>query len=88
MMRKQRGTLYCIVVRGELGNRYAADFEGMQMQTKDADTILTGEIIDQPHLFGILNRLKVLGLEILSVQALSEDAHPSTERDRDPSHEP
>jgi len=79
MMRKGTRTLYRIVVRGELSDRYAADFEGMQMQPKDGDTILTGEVKDQPHLFGILNRLKGLGLELLSVQALSEDARPSVE---------
>jgi len=79
MKRKGTRTLYRIVVRGELSDRYAADFEGMQMQPKDGDTILTGEVKDQPHLFGILNRLKGLGLELLSVQALSEDARPSVE---------
>jgi hypothetical protein len=79
MMRKGTRTLYRIVVRGEVSDRYAADFEGMQMQTKDGDTILTGEVKDQPHLFGILNRLKGLGVELLSVQALSEDARPSVE---------
>jgi hypothetical protein len=83
MTRKRTGTLYRIVVRGELGNRYAADFEGMQIQIKDKDTILTGEVKDQPHLFGILNRLYGLGLELLSVQALSGGgAHASTERDQ------
>jgi hypothetical protein len=79
MMRKGTRTLYRIVVRGELSDRYAADFEGMQMQTKDGDTILTGEVKDHPHLFGILERLNGLGLELLSVQALSEDARPSVE---------
>jgi hypothetical protein len=82
MTRRRTGTLYRIVVRGALSDRYAADFEGMQIQSKDADTILTGEVKDQPHLFGILERLKGLGLELLSVQALLEGAHPSTERDR------
>jgi hypothetical protein len=47
-------TLYRIVVRSELGERYAAAFDGMQMETEDGETILTGEIIDQPHLFGML----------------------------------
>jgi hypothetical protein len=37
------------------------------------------EVKDQPHLFGILARLNALGLVLLSVQALSEDAHPSAE---------
>ena len=36
------GTLYRIVVRRELSDRYAVAFEGMKMETKDGDTILTG----------------------------------------------
>ena len=85
MMRKKgKGTLYRIVVRSELSDRYAVAFEGMKMETKDGETILTGEIIDQPHLFGILDRINGLGLELLSVQALPEDAHPSAERNREP----
>jgi hypothetical protein len=80
MMRiKGKGTVYRIVVRSELSDRYALAFEGIKMQTKDGDTILTGEVKDQPHLFGILDRINGLGLELLSVQAFSEDAHPSAE---------
>ena len=84
MMRKGSGTVYRIVARSELGDRYAVAFEGMEMETKDGDTVLTGKIIDQPHLFGILDRINGLGLELLSVQALPEDAHPSAEGNRDP----
>jgi hypothetical protein len=51
----------------------------MQMEAKNGRTILTGEVKDQPHLFGILARTNALGLELLSVQALSEDAHPIAE---------
>jgi outer membrane PBP1 activator LpoA protein len=70
---------YRIVVRSELGDRYASAFEGMRMETEEGQTILTGEMADQPHLFGVLERINGLGLELLSVQALSEDAHPSAE---------
>jgi len=56
----------------------------MQMETKAGQTILTGEVVDQPHLFGILDRIHGLGLELLSVQALPEEAHPSAERYREP----
>jgi hypothetical protein len=73
------GTVYRIVVRSELSDRYAVAFEGMQMEAKNGRTILTGEVKDQPHLFGILARLNALGLVLLSVQALSEAAHPSAE---------
>ena len=60
--------VYRIVVGSELGERYASAFEGMLMET--------GEVKDQPHLFGILERLNGLGLELLSVEALSEEARP------------
>jgi hypothetical protein len=78
MMRKGSGTVYRIIVRSELGDSYGVAFEGMQMDTKSGNTVLTGKIIDQPHLYGILDRINGLGLELLSVQALPEDAHPST----------
>jgi hypothetical protein len=83
MMRKGTETIYWIVVRSELSDKYAVAFEGMEMETKDGDTILTGEVIDQPHLYGILDRINGLGLKLLSVQALPEDAHPSAERRRE-----
>jgi hypothetical protein len=70
---RKKATVYRIVVRSELSDRYASTFEGMRMETKDGQTILTGEIKDQPHLFGILERLSSLGLELLSVEALSEE---------------
>ena len=80
MIRKNcTANVYRIVVQSELSDRYASAFEGMQMEAKNGQTILTGEVKDQPHLFGILERLNSLGLELLSVQAFSEDAHPIAE---------
>jgi ATP-dependent exoDNAse (exonuclease V) alpha subunit len=65
-------TVYRIVVREELSERYAAAFEGMEMETKCGQTILTGEVVDQPHLHGILDRIGALGLKLVSVEDLSE----------------
>jgi hypothetical protein len=79
MRKKGKRTVYRIVVRSELCDRYASAFEGMRMETQDGQTILIGEVIDQPHLFGILDRINGLGLELLSVQAFSEDDHPRAE---------
>ena len=81
-MTRKRGTrtVYRIVVRSELGERYAPAFEGMRMESKDGRTILTGEVKDQPHLFGILQHLNGLGVELLSVEALSEgEARPTAQ---------
>ena len=89
-MIRKNGTanIYRIVVQSELSDRYAVAFEDMQMEAKNGQTILTGEVKDQPHLFGILARLNGLGLVLLSVQALSEAAHPSDEGIEIQSHEP
>jgi hypothetical protein len=55
----------------------------MKMEIKDGQTILIGEIIDQPYLFGILDRINGLGLQLLSVQLLPEDAHWDAEGERE-----
>ena len=73
MMRRRTGTLYRIVVRSELSDKYAVAFEGMEMEAKDGVTVLTGKIVDQPQLYGILERINGLGLELLSVEALPEE---------------
>ena len=83
MMYKGTGTVYRIVVRSELSDSYALAFEGMEMYTKGGETVLTGRVIDQPHLYGILDRINGLGLELLSVEALPEDAKWSTEGKRE-----
>ena len=62
MRRRGTWTVYRIVVGSELSDKYAVAFEGMEMETRDGDTILTGRIIDQPQLFGILERINALEL--------------------------
>jgi hypothetical protein len=80
---RRKGTSYRIVVRSELNGRYAVAFEGMQMEAKGGLTVLTGKIVDQPHLYGILDRINGLGLELLSVEALADYAHPIPESKRE-----
>ena len=84
-MTRQKGakTPYRIVARSELGERYAAAFDGMRMEVKDGETILTGEIVDQAHLLGVLERINGLGLQLLSMQALQDDAYPSADGGRE-----
>jgi hypothetical protein len=62
-------TVYRIEVCGELTERYAPAFEGMEMEAKGGRTILTGEVVDQPHLHGILGRINALGLKLISVES-------------------
>ena len=48
---------YRLVVKGELGPRYASAFDGMTFRAHDGETEITGPIIDQSHLHGLLERI-------------------------------
>ncbi len=63
---------YRIVVRAEIGQRFALAFEGMEVKISEGRTIITGEVIDQSHLHGILDRINALGLVLVSVQPVPE----------------
>jgi hypothetical protein len=80
----RKDTTYRIVVRSELSNVYAVAFEGMEMEARDGVTVLTGKIIDQPHLYGILERINGLGLELLSVEAMPDAVLTGPESKQDP----
>ena len=62
-------TSYQITVRGELSRRYRTAFEGMTLVVGNGQTTITGPVLDQTHLHGLLDRAGDLGLEILSVNA-------------------
>lgn len=60
---------YRIEVSGHLSSRRARIFEGWQVTlTSDGRTIVSGEEIDQSALFGILIRIRDLGIPLLSVK--------------------
>jgi hypothetical protein len=66
----RRPTRYQIVVRGELSQRYSKAFDGMTLEARDGQTTITGLVVDQGHLHGLLDRVRDLGLELVSVNAL------------------
>jgi len=64
---------YRLVFRGELGDRFAFLFEGMQMERVEGTTILTGDIVDQAHLSGVMEQVQELGLELVSLEQSAEE---------------
>ena len=60
--------MYQICVQGRLTERLAAALEGMTLHAGAVNTVFTGEIKDQAQLYGLLERLQDLGLELISVQ--------------------
>ena len=64
--------VYEIRFKGHLNRRRAQMFEGLEMvQGPGGETVLTGPVTDQAALHGILNRIRDLGLPLLSVKRLS-----------------
>jgi len=61
-------TDYQLELRGEISDRFAAVFEGMRIEQRDGNTLLTGPLADQAQLFGVLDRIQSLGLELVSIK--------------------
>ena len=63
---------YEIVVRGRLSRRYECAFDGVTLVPRNGQTTLRAELADQSQLYGLLNRLRDFGIELVSVNAISE----------------
>ena len=60
---------YRIVLRGRLSERFESAFEGMALEPGPNQTVLVGEVRDQAHLYGLLDRLRDFGIELLAVES-------------------
>ncbi len=63
-----RAAIYEIRIKGHLGQEWADWFEGLTITLEDGgDTLLTGPVADQAALFGLLKKVRNLGMVLLSV---------------------
>ena len=60
-------TQYRITVQGRLTDRLGSAFEDMTRHIRGGNTDLIGEIRDQSQLFGLLDSVRRLGLELISI---------------------
>lgn len=73
-------TMYRICVRGRLTERLAVAFEGMRVEAGGACTAITGRVRDQSELYGLLDRVSDLGLELISAQPMTSPPGIAQER--------
>ena len=60
--------IYEIRIHGHLKSQFARWFDGMQITPlPDGDTLISGPLPDQSALFGLLSRVRDLGLALVSV---------------------
>jgi hypothetical protein len=76
---------YRIVLRGRLSERFEAAFEGMALEAGPNQTVLVGEVRDQAQLYGLLDRLRDFGIDLVAVEpAGTADTGAETSPPRDP----
>ena len=60
--------IYEIRIKGHLDDKWADWFEGLTITLEeDGDTLLTGSVIDQAALHGLLKKVRDLGMPLVSV---------------------
>jgi len=71
---------YEIRLAGHLHERWAAWFDGLNVAHRDdGTTVISGPVADQAALHGLLQRVRDLGLPLLSVERVGTDAPDPTE---------
>ena len=66
-------TVYQIRIKGHLGSQWTDWFEGLTIRLEDdGDTLLTGPVVDQAALHGLIDRIGDVGLPLLSVESWQE----------------
>jgi hypothetical protein len=59
---------YEIRVRGPIGPTIMQAFPTLTASRSGHDTLLTGSLSDQSALYGVINQLEALGLELLEIR--------------------
>jgi hypothetical protein len=83
-----RHEVYQIVVKGHLDSEWSEWFDGLTITLMDSgETILSGPIVDQTALHGVLIKIRDLGLPLLGLTRIEPESengmhllHTETER--------
>jgi hypothetical protein len=66
------GGSYEIRIKGRLSDSLLDVFEGLSATVEPGETLLHGRVRDQAELYGLLDRIQSLGLELIEIRRLPE----------------
>jgi hypothetical protein len=71
--------VYQLRLKGHLGRQWTQWFEGLAITLEDnGDTLLTGLVVDQAALHGLLKKVRDLGIPLISVNVIAEKIDESS----------
>ncbi len=74
--------VYQIRVRGHLNHQWMDWFDGLTITLEaDGDTLLTGPVVDQSALYGLLKKIRDLGMPLLSVNCMENGSEQGAKGD-------
>ena len=66
--------VYQIRIKGQLGRQWTDWFDGLTITALDnGETLLTGSVVDQAALHGVLKKVRDVGMPLLSVVGIKPD---------------
>jgi hypothetical protein len=67
-----QAAIYQIRVEGQLGPHWVEWFEGLAVeQIENGESLITGPVVDQAALYGLLKKVRDLGMPLISVTRVS-----------------
>ena len=65
---------YEIRLKGHLDSRWAAWFDGLSLTNdRDGTTVISGPVVDQAALHGLLHKVRDVGIPLLSIAQVDPD---------------
>lgn len=77
-MEPDQPQVYQVRLQGHLGDQWTNWFEGLTITLEEnGQTVLTGSVADQSALYGLLKKVRDLGISLVSVNRV-EPSHANT----------
>ena len=67
---------YEIRIKGRISDSLLASFDGLNADFEPAETVLRGNGLDQSALHGVLERVRMLGLELIEIRQVRGTERP------------